>query len=209
MEITWHSQTCFKLSERGMATVLTDPAHDSENGKMTADILVFSQKPADELKLKAQFKDSFLITGPGEYEVGNVFITGLVETSPEPSMDKRTIYVFNFDGIKVAFLGGTNRVPSQSEVEELGDVHILLIPISGENRLNAVQAAEVVNLISANIVIPIACSADSPSTIQTVLGKFFKEMGIAVSEAQPSFKIGSVRNLPEVTQIIVLEETGF
>ncbi len=60
-----------------------------------------------------------------------------------PISERNTLYVYDYDGINILHLGGIDRVPSQSEIEELGTIHIALIPIGGNSTLNAVKAAEI------------------------------------------------------------------
>ena len=87
----------------------------------------------------------------------------------------------------------------------MGNVHILLIPIGGTSTLNAVQAAEMVNPIEPNIVIPMHYMTESSIIKLDPLNKFLKEMGLSNIEPVDSYKVTNPRNLPEETQVVVLE----
>jgi L-ascorbate metabolism protein UlaG (beta-lactamase superfamily) len=151
------------------------------------------------------------ITGPGEYEIGGVFITG-VQTNghgkkAEEDEPINTLYVIDYNGITVAHLGDMNRVPTQTEVEALGTVHIALVPVGGGNSLNAAKAAEVISLLEPNIVIPMHYGTPAVTEKLDPLSKFLKEMGLGLKEdeIQPMLKITSVSALPEETHIYVLD----
>jgi len=90
-------------------------------------------------------------------------------------------------------------------VEELGNVHIMLVPIGGNSTLNAVQAAEIVNLIEPNIVIPMHYMTETSIIKLEPLNKFMKEMGLSNFEPLNSFKVTGPRNLPDETQVVVLD----
>ena len=212
MEITWFGHSCFILNERGLATVITDPYDALATGhsplSIPGEIVTISHNKPGHNHVAAVKGDPFVISGPGEYEIGGVFITGLQtngHTTPIEMDERNTMYVYDFDGIKIAHLGGIDRLPNQSEVEELGNVHIMLVPIGGNSTLNAVQAAEIVNLIEPNIVIPMHYMTETSIIKLEPLNKFMKEMGLSNIEPLNSFKVTSPRNLPDETQVVVLD----
>lgn len=212
MEIIWFGHSCFKLSERGLATVVTDPYDAQSVGHsaldLSADIVTISHNKPGHNHVAAVKGQPFIISGPGEYEIGSVFITGLQTNSQNGNLDvseRNNMYIYDFDGIKIAHLGGANRLPNQSEVEELGNVQILLVPIGGTTTLNSVQAAEIVNMIEPNVVIPMHYMIESSIIELDPLNKFLKEMGLSSVEPLNSLKVTSPRNLPEETQVVVLE----
>lgn len=115
------------------------------------------------------------------------------------------MYVYDYNGLNVVHLGGLDRVPNQREIEELGPVHVALVPIGGTTTINAAKAAEVVNLLDANVVIPMHYMTDQSKIELDTLNKFLKEMGISHLETQTSLKLSNPKTLPEETQVIVLE----
>lgn len=136
MEITWYGLSCFRLTERNLATVVTDP-YDSQTAgyeplKLKADILTVSHEAPGHGYTSGVKGYSHLITTPGEYEIGGVFITG-IQTNGISKQDadepRNTLYVFDYEGVTVAHLGDLQRVPSQTEIEALGTVHIVLVPV--------------------------------------------------------------------------------
>ncbi len=212
MEITWYGHSCFRITERNLATVVTDPYDHRAVGyaplKLKADILTVSHRAPGHDFISAVKGDPYRITGPGEFEVGGVFITGVqtnghsTKTEDEP---RNTLYLIEYSGVNVLHLGAINRVPTQTEVEALGPVHIALVPVGGGSGLNAAKAAEVISLLEPNIVIPMHYAAPESLVKLEPLSKFLKEMGLAGVDTQPSLKVTSPNSLPEETQVVVLD----
>ncbi|HJW91763.1 MAG TPA: MBL fold metallo-hydrolase [Anaerolineales bacterium] len=211
MEITWHGLSCFRISERGLASVVTDPYDHDTTGldslKIKADIVTVSHDAPGHNFINAIKGRSHTITGPGEYEIGGVFITGVQTDGSGKSAEdepRNTLFMFDFEGVTVAHLGDLRKVPSQTEVEALGEVHVALVPVGGGSGLNAAKAAEVVSLLEPGIVIPMHYQIASTTLKLAPLGKFLKEMGVSEVSTQPSLKV--TRNtVPEETRVVVLE----
>jgi L-ascorbate metabolism protein UlaG (beta-lactamase superfamily) len=210
MEITWYGHSCFRLTERSLATVVTDPFDSSATGyepiKLKADIVTVSHDAPGHNYVSAVKGKSHVITGPGEFEIGGVFITG-VQTNGHSKRDadelRNTLYVFDYEGVTVAHLGDLRRVPTQAEIEALGTVDIALVPVGGGGGLSAAKAAEVISLFEPGIVIPMHYQTKASSLKLAPLNKFLKEMGLGEIEAQPSLKVSST-TVPEETRVVVL-----
>src|SRR5512136_1510057 len=210
MEITWYGHSCFRLTERAMATVVTDPFDAETVGyepiKLKADIVTSSHDAPGHNCLNAVKGYSHAITGPGEFEIGGVFITGVQmdgQGKKQTDTPSNTLYVFDYMGITVAHLGDLHSVPPQNEIEALGTVHIVLVPVGGGSGLNAAKAAEIVSLLEPNIVIPMHYQTPAVKVPLDRLDKFLKEMGLHEAETLPSMKV-TKSNLPEETKVIVL-----
>lgn len=212
MEITWYGHSCFRLTERGLATVVTDPFDSHQVGyeplKLKADIVTVSHESPSHSYIQAVKGDPRLITGPGEYEIGGVFITG-IQTNGHSKKDaeepRNTLYVFDYNGITIAHLGDMSRVPSQTEVEALGTVNIALVPVGSGGGLNAAKAAEVISLLEPNVVIPMHYGTQASMAKLDPLSKFLKEMGLAQPDTLASLKVGNAKSLSEETKVIVLD----
>lgn len=211
MEITWYGLSCFRLTERNLATVVTDPFDSQAAGydslKLRADIVTVSHEAPGHSFTSAVKGFSRLINTPGEFEIGGVFITGIQTNgygkhdSDEP---RNTLYVFDYEGVTVAHLGDLRRVPSQTEIEALGSVHIALVPVGGGGGLNAAKAAEVVSLLEPGFVIPMHYGTSACSLKLAPLSKFLKEMGLGSIKPQPSLKV-TKSMIPEDTRVVVLD----
>jgi len=209
MEIFWYGLSCFRLSERGMASIVTDPYDPAVTGyaplKLKADIVTVSHDAPGHNYSNAVKGKTHVLTGPGEYEIGNVFITGVQTNGTKRASDepRNTLYVFDYEGLTVAHLGDLRRVPSQTEVEALGNVHIALVPVGGGGGLSATRAVEVVSQLEPGIVIPMHYHLPGSSLKLGQVDKFLKEMGIANVEPQPSLKI-TAGGIPDETRVVLL-----
>jgi L-ascorbate metabolism protein UlaG (beta-lactamase superfamily) len=117
---------------------------------------------------------------------------------------RNTLYVFDYNGVTVAHLGDLRRVPSQTEIEALGTVHVALVPVGGGGGLNAAKAAEVVSLLEPGIVIPMHYGTSASLLKLAPLSKFLKEMGLAQVDQQDMLKITQA-TVPEETRVVVLK----
>jgi L-ascorbate metabolism protein UlaG (beta-lactamase superfamily) len=211
MEITWYGHSCFRLTERSLATVVTDPYDSQAAGyeplKLKADIVTVSHDAPGHNFTSGVKGFAHLINTPGEFEIGSVFITGIQTNGydkRDPDEPRNTLYVFDYEGVTVAHLGDLRRVPSQTEVEALGTVHIALVPVGGGGGLNAAKAAEVVSLLEPGFVIPMHYATSAASLKLAPLSKFLKEMGLGTVESQPSLKV-TRSMIPEETRVVVLD----
>jgi L-ascorbate metabolism protein UlaG (beta-lactamase superfamily) len=215
MEITWYGHSCFRLTERNYATVVTDPFDSKTIGydslKLRSDIVTVSHDAPGHNYTDAVKGMSHIIDGPGEFEIGGVFITGVQSDSTGAGKKKNkdgsprnTVYVFDYDGITVAHLGDLKQTLTQSEIESLGTVNVVLVPVGGGGGLNAAKAAEVISMIEPNLVIPMHYSTPATKLSLDSLNKFVKEMGLSKAETQPSLKV-TRSGLPSETHVIVLD----
>ena len=215
MEITWYGHSCFRMMERSMAAVVTDPYQD-EIGysplKLRADIVTVSHDSAGHNHADAVKGQKRVLTGPGEYEFGGVFITGLLTTTPgdkrkkSADVPRNTLYLFDFDGLNVCHLGDLDHVPTQTQIESLGAVHVALVPVGAGGALNAAQAAEVISLLEPAIVIPMHYRTEATATTLKLdpVSKFLKEMGLGASQPEPMLKV-TKSNLPDETHVVLLD----
>ena len=210
MEITWYGQTCFRLSERGLATVVTDPCSPDVGfafPKPRADIVTISyDDPMCRYTsgVRGPYK---LLDGPGEYEIGGVFVTGIVtfaDGKRGASRGLNNIFTFNFDGLTVCHLGLLGHVPTQSQVESLGTVNVLLVPVGGGGSLTPARASEAISLFEPSIVVPMYYKIPDLQVKLGTLDGFLKEMGLEKVGAQETLKVNQ-SGLSEETEVIVLE----
>ncbi|HEY73770.1 MAG: lactamase [Chloroflexi bacterium] len=209
MEITWYGQTCFRLSERGLASVVTDPYPPDvglEYPRSRAHIVTVSYNNPECGYTKGVRGPFKLLDGPGEYEIGDVFVTGIstfADAKRGATRGLNTIFTFRFDGLTVCHLGRLGHVPTQSQVENLGTVNILLAPVGGGGSLTPARASEVISLFEPNLVIPMYYKIKGLETKLGTLNRFLKEMGVEKVESEETLKV-SLSGLSEETQVVVL-----
>lgn len=220
MELTWYGLSCFRMKERGLASVVTDP-YEPDLGlsslELRADVVTVSHDAPGHNYVQGVKGDRLRIIGPGEFEVGGVFITGIAMAAKGNGKSKgkskakggngrvpNTLYVFNFDGLTVAHLGDLAYVPTQAQIEDLGPVDVALVPVGGGGALNAGQAAEVISLIDPSVVIPMHYKTGPEKIKLAAISQFLSEMGVGKKEPVDSIKL-SKSALSDQTQVIVLE----
>jgi L-ascorbate metabolism protein UlaG (beta-lactamase superfamily) len=194
-----------------MASVVTDPYDHQVVGfaplKLRGEIVTVSHDAPGHNFVSAVKGRSRVITGPGEFEIGGVFITGVQtnqKSKPSPQELRNTLYVFDYDGITIAHLGDIQKVPSQTEVEDLGGVNVVLVPVGGGGSLNAAKAAEIVSLLEPGIVIPMHYQLQESKLKLSPLSRFLKEMGVGKIDPVPSLKV-TRSSVPTESHVVVLE----
>jgi L-ascorbate metabolism protein UlaG (beta-lactamase superfamily) len=210
VEITWYGLSCFRLTERSLASVVTDP-YDPAVGlpevKLRGDIVTVSDDTSSHNHVKVVKGKRRVIQQPGEFEIGGVFIIGILMT-PKNGKKKKTkanmLYVFDFNRLTVAHLGNLSYVPSQAEIENLGAVDIALVPVGGGKALTPSQAAEVISLIEPSIVVPMYYKTVKEGPRLGSVARFLSEMGTSKLDPLPSLKIRK-GGLSSETQVVVLE----
>lgn len=209
-EIVWLGHACFRLKSRD-ATIITDPYDKSlglGNPGQKADIVTISHAHPHHNAVSAVKGDPMVMNGPGEFEVRGVFITGVwsfADNQDGKERGRNTIFLFRVDDLVVCHLGSLGHTLSSQQLDALGDVQVLLVPVGGSNAsLTASKASEVISQIEPKIVIPMHYSIGRESLEMDSLDKFTKEMGLKDVVAQDKFSM-KASELGESTQVVVLE----
>lgn len=181
MIITYLGVEFFKV-QFGDTTLAFNPISKDSKFKPTrffADIALVSLNDKDmngTENLSYNGKDPFVISGPGEYEIKNVFIKGFASKSMYGGKPKiNTIYSVTLENINMCFLGALSDINLSSEVKEaLGEVDILFLPIGGEGALDASQAEKLSVEIEPKVIIPMHYGEVG---VKDALKKYLKEAG--------------------------------
>lgn len=214
MDITWYGLSCFRIREGGI-TVVCDP-YDQIAGlqlpKLRADVITISHARPGHSGADRVAGEPKIITGPGEYEARNVFLTGATtyhRRRKDAPPERNVIFFIEFNDLTVGHLGDLGEVPSQSEIEELniGEVDILLTPIGGGDTLDPTRAVEVIGMFDPKIVIPMhyrqpELQAAWATELEPV-DKLLRELGVSAPEPQDMLKV-TKSSLPEETQVALL-----
>lgn len=208
MEVIWYGHSCFRLRTRGAAAV-TDPCGKDVGynvPRLRADVVTISRDHPDYNNCALVRGRPKVISGPGEYEVKGIFITGIataLKKAKGQGRPKNTIFLFDFDGLTVCHLGNLDHVPSQAQVQALSAVDVLLIPVGALTTISASQAAEVVGLLEPRIVVPMHYKTKAVKTRLQPVSRFLKEMGLPKTRPRDSLEINK-KQLPSETQVVVL-----
>ncbi len=208
MEIAWYGLGCFRLTERGYPTIVTDPFDEASTGlhlpRAAVSVVTWSQLMDDpeELHWPGLQGDIHTVASPGEYEIGGVFITGIASTGG--GMAQNVIFAINCEGVIVCHLGALGRTLTQAQIEPIGRVNVLLMPVGLADGLTMTMASETVSLIEPDIVIPMQYATPGLLVDRGPVDHFLKEMGVAHPTVVPSLKVSAGAE-PEETQIVLLE----
>ena len=209
MEITWLGHSCFRIRAKE-ATVVTDPCDKSTGyslGRPTADLVTVSIDDPAHNHVSGVAGDPRVIDGPGEFEIAGASLVGVTtyrDKEKSASAGRNIVYVIEVEDLRVCHLGSIGHVPTSDQVEEIGNVDILLVPVGGGDSLDAPPAAETVSLIEPKLVIPMHFKTDIEKTALDPIDRFLKEMGAKTTETHA--KIAVTRSsLPEETQVLILD----
>jgi len=201
MTINWYGQTCFKITSQngkdGQVNIIIDPP-TKESGlrgpKLEADILL-----STNTKNKISNNSYFLIDGPGEYDIKEVYIKGL-------NSKDSFIYVVEAEEMVLCYLGKINQPELTSEqIESIGEVDILFLPVGGADSLDAKTAVKIMSQIEPKVIIPMNYKIAKSKEKLGTLDDFLKALGIKNLEKLPRLTIKK-KDLPvEEVKIIALE----
>lgn len=209
MTITWYGHSCFRLESKDVS-LLTDP-FSPEIGlrppKIKDDIVLVSHQHYDHNNAGGRPPESFLAKGPGEYEIRGVFIKGIQSFHDKSQGRERglnTVCVIKMEDMTLVHLGdfGEEKL-SEEQVEKIGDVDVLMIPVGGTYTLNYKEAVGVIHQIEPKIVIPMHYKIEGLKSDIDGPEKFLKEMSLTPEKAEKSFRIQK-KNLPAEEMRLVL-----
>ena len=233
MQIIWHGQSCFQiisnLGKGNNINIVIDPFSEDIGlrlPKLEADILLVTHKHQDHNNTKAISGAPFLIDGPGEYEAKGVFIQGIPSfmiPAERDEMKKRTqfssphdenlgkergestIYTIETEGLRLCHLGDFGQKELSSEqLDKIGEIDILLIPVGGVYTISAKEAVRVMSQIEPSIVIPMHYQLPKLKLKLDGLDAFLKAAGVKKVEALANLSIKKKDILSEEAKIIVL-----
>ena len=167
--------------------------------------------PATQLATQADFltkkADSTLqVEGPGEYEIGPFAISGVAafrHTDTESEGKRSTIYRISTEDYRIGVIGNIQPKLSEEQLETLGVVDILIIPVGGGGyTLDAMNAIAIIKQVEPRVVVPVHYgeSGVDYGVSQEKIDVFTKELGAPVEEMSKC-KIKSSAMLPQVLTV--------
>ncbi len=178
MHIQYLGLSSFKLTTKE-AVVIIDP-YSKESGiaspRGIVDVLILSE-PKNSLysSYSSLSGEPFIIGSPGEYDVKGVTVTGIPLLQNENYV---TVFLIESEGVKILNLTHIHNFNiSEDELEDLGDIDILILPVGGNTVLDASTAAKIVNQVGAKMVIPSHFATEGIKLKLDDVSKFVKEMG--------------------------------
>jgi len=217
MNINWYGQSCFQISsnqgKNNHVSTLIDPFEESIGlqlpRKLEADVVLITHNHLDHNNVKAVSGQPFIASGPGEYDVKGIFIQGIPAFHDNVQGKERgrtTIYTIEAEEIKLCHLGDLGQKELTAEqLDKIGDVDILMIPIGGFFTINAQEAVKIMAQIEPKIIIPMHYKIPNLNIKLDGLDKFLKIVGVKKIEPLSKLFIKE-KDLPkEEVKIIVLQ----
>lgn len=218
IEIQWLGHACFRIRLKE-GILITDPYGPEVGlnlGRPTAHIVTVSHDEPDHNNVAAVRglrSEPFVISGPGEYEVGGIFVFGIRtyrDAHRGRYRGKNTVYLIESSEGTLCHLGDLGHPLGDEELGEIGNVGVLMVPVGGKHSLNAVQAAEVVGQIEPRIVIPMHYHTPGNRLRLDGIEPFFRAMGAKPVEPIEVLRIGAgeMPGAEEETRLVVLKPGG-
>jgi L-ascorbate metabolism protein UlaG (beta-lactamase superfamily) len=215
MELSWLGHSCFRLRGKE-ATLITDPPSPATGytlGRISADIVTLSHDHPGHSYVKGVGGEPHIVSGPGEYEIEQVLITGVRtyhDRERGKQLGRNTAYLITMDDVHICHLGDLGDRLDERALEELSGADVLLVPVGGRNTLDAASAVEVIAQLEPRIIVPMHYATPAYKTISAPLDavdKFCHEMGVALSDPLPKLAI-TPSSLPGEPQVVLLTYRG-
>ena len=209
VDLTWLGHACFRMRGRE-GIVLADPP-DPKSGhaisKTEALIVTISHDHAGHSSLRSVGGEPVVLRGPGEYEVREVLVTGVGtfhDDAKGAARGRNTVFTIRLDDLVICHLGDLGHELPAADLERLGDIDIVLVPISGaEVNLAAAKAAEIIHQLEPKVVVPMSYDPEAKRK-DTPYDRLLHELG--VKELTPVPKLSVTRSsLPENVQVVALD----
>ncbi len=208
-EITWLGHACFRIRGRE-AVVLTDPATRGSGydiGNPSADIVTISHDHTNHTAVDDVKPGFHLITGPGEYEIHDVFIRGIRtyhDNEKGAKLGKNTVYLIEMEDLLICHLGDLGHPLTEEQSESMSSVDVLIVPVGGGPTIDSTAAAELVGQLEPSVVIPMQYQTESGDLDREPLESFLKKFGISEIEVRDRISIKK-SDLSESVDVVVLK----
>ena len=208
MEIIWLGHSCFVIKGKQKA-IITDPYHPDLAPSLDhpgADVVTISHFHPGHSYVEGVANNPRQIKGPGEYEIGGMFITGIGtfhDNDKGKLRGKNTIYLIEMDGLTLCHLGDLGHALPSQLIEEIGNVDVLFLPAGEVSTISIDTAVETVRQLEARIVIPMHYKSAGLPFLADVSD--FLEGKEDVTRSDSSAIEFVPGDLPERTSIVVLK----
>lgn len=165
MKLKWYGHSSFLFtSERG-AKIIIDPYEPGGYGGAIAygpipdeaDIVLVSHDHADHNYVQGLRGNPRVIRGSGIHQAQDLEFRGLAvfhDGRHGSERGQNTVFSFTLDGVKICHLGDLGHVLSDAEVEQIGPVDLLLMPVGGVYTIDPAQASQTARKLQPKITVP-------------------------------------------------------
>lgn len=207
MEIIYLGLSAFRLRGKEV-TIVTDPFPPDMGlsmGKVSATIVTVSHGSPNHSFTEGVADSPRVVSGPGEYEIADVLIAGVATSMEAGTGPTNTAFVFRFEDLAVCHLGDIQQRLTDKQLEELGNVDVLLVPAGGGKAVGPTEASLIVAQLEPSLVVPMHYKLPGVNVNGLEPVEIFcREMG--TKDVVPEQKVSVSRgSLGQETRVTVLE----
>jgi L-ascorbate metabolism protein UlaG (beta-lactamase superfamily) len=158
MKIKWLGQSTFKI--QSSSNLVMDP-YGPKIGELpsdlSADVVTVSHQHFDHNYTEGVSGNPQIIDESGEFSIKGFEIKGVKSFHDNESGKQRgdnIIYRVSAEGITLCHMGDLGHILTPEQIDEIGNVDVLMIPVGGHYTIDAVTAVQVVHQLNPKIVLP-------------------------------------------------------
>lgn len=208
MHISWYGQSCFKILGKDVV-LITDPPNKKigiNSPRTRADIVTISHNHISHNNTE-QIKDKpKIIDTPGEFNVKGVNIYGIPtfhDKNEGQKLGPNNVFVIEIEKIKLCHLGDLGHKLSDSQLNMIDGIDILMVPVGETNLISMKEVIETINAIEPKIIIPMHYKIIGLKNKLSSLNKFCEEMSLKSKKAVPKLSI-KYKDLPKTESEVVI-----
>jgi len=160
MEITWLGHSSFLIEDSKGRKILTDPFDETvgyEIYRGIPDLVTMSHHHFDHDYVREIPDNVPKLDEPGTFNIGDIKVTGIPsyhDGQKGAKRGKNTIFIIETDNYRICHLGDLGYVLTQPEINALGKIDVLMIPVGGTFTIDGSEAAALAKAIGSHLVIP-------------------------------------------------------
>ena len=213
MQLFWHGYSSIRIEakiEDQDVTLMTDPYENEASLRFprtaSPDVLLLSHQDRKKFNLEAVQGTPFIISDPGEFEVKNLFVYAIQDPAIDSgTKNRQMIYKCMVEGMSVVFLGQLKRKLTDMELEVVGSVDILVIPVGGGDVMDGKMATAVIADIEPRVVVPINFDIPGIKAPLADVNSFCKNLSGCKRQDANKLKIAK-KDLPAEDLLVVVLE---
>lgn len=207
MDIQFYGANCLVISASGVRAVVDDNLAELGGKSVTkaGDLVLFTG-----LESEVKVDTKLTIAGPGEFEVADFSIQGIPARAhmDEDKQRTATMYKLISKDVNVLVLGHIYPDLSDTELETIGMVDVLITPVGGNGyTLDPVGALSIIKKIEPKLVIPTHFADKSLNfpVPQQSLEDALKGLAMEPKETTSKLRVKPAE-LSDSAQLVVLEK---
>ncbi len=215
MEITYLGHAGFRIRSKD-GVVIIDPAPQPYGVALkgvSADIVCVTHSHTDHSFIDPIGGDPKIIRGPGEYEIGNMLITGVRtfhDTNRGAERGPNTVYVIHTEDISLCHLGDLGHDLDAKQIDQIGDIDVLMLPVGGHYTINAKTAVDIVSELDPRVIIPMHYATPALTEKGITLDSadvFCKALGTPLPDPLPKLSLTRT-SMPAESQVVIFNPKG-